>query len=162
MSYTNFDKLINESLFDILKNEMKIPVVYYSEFRKQDIAKKNEYIRIYGNGSDLVQKYSNGETRDYNYQISYYFQYSGDQQKEKFQQVISDRINQLYYFLLENSYYTSGVQRWFNVSFDTISPVIWGFDEEQTEIAHVDMDVIFRRANDIPISPDVISGGDIV
>lgn len=162
MSYVNFDQLINQPLFSIVQDEMKVPLVYFSEFRAQDLAKRKEYIRIYSDGSDLVQKYSNGEVRDYKYQVSYYFQYSGDQKKEKFESKISDRTNHLYYFLLENSYYTSGTQRWFNVDFVSIGPVVWGFDEDQLDVAHVDMEVNFRRANDVPISPEIISGGDIV
>ena len=162
MSYDNFDLLINQALNTLLVNEMDYPVVYQSAFRKQDIARKGEYIRFYSNGSESIERWTNIDVRTYNYQVSYYYQYSGDQQKVKFEKVLSDRVNHLYYFMLENSYHYSDGYMWHKVDWPLISPVTYGFDEDDPDVAHVDMDLVITRRNEVPANPTITQGGDIV
>ena len=160
MSYNNYESIINIALNILLRDEMDEEVVCYSEFRKQDL-KRGEYIRFWPGDSEPVSRLANLETRVYNYELSYYRQYSGDSQKKEFEKIISDRTNHLYYFLMGKSYHFSGGYKWHHIEL-TQSKATWGFDDEDKDICHVDFELRITRGNEVPNSPVITSGGDIV
>ena len=99
-SYSNFDLIVINALHTLLKGEfVNTPVIYWDKFLQKDLAKKGEYIRYYSNGDETVSQLTAANTRKYNYQLSYYFQYSGEQKKDKFTSRITDRTNHLEYFV---------------------------------------------------------------
>lgn len=153
MSYSsandNFGKIVNQGIFTLLNAEIpKEKVVYQPAFRKKDLT-RGKYYRIYQDGSALIDQGTGYETRSYNYQISYYYQFSGDESKNKFEDVISNDWEHLYNYLMENrSYNPSSVYKWHNIEFGEVSGVTWGIDDEFPEIGHIDAEVSFIRTND--------------
>ena len=163
ISYSDYDLIVNQALNLLLRDELdRTPIVYYNEFRAKDLARKAEYFRWYSMGSEKVSMLTSAETRVYKYDLSFYHKYAGDQKKTVFEKLIGDRVNHLYYFLMTKISHNVDGYKWHNLEFESMSPVLWGFDddEEDQNIAHVDMIINIYRVNEI--SAVIADGGDIV
>jgi len=167
MSYSsandNFGKIVNQGIFTLLNAEIpREKVVYQPEFRKQDLTRQ-KYYRIYQNGSELVSKGTSYEVRSYNYQISYYYQFSGDESKKKFEDIISNDWEHLYFKLMSNrGYEPSSGYAWHDIEFGEVTGVIWGIDDEEKNVGHIDAEVSFTRCNQFEITEEIVIEGDIV
>lgn len=162
ITYTNFSKIVTQALHDLLVAEFpKDIIVYHPDFRKQDLAKKGEYLRYYLIDDEHVSHMTMVETRLYNYELSQYFQYSGEQHKKFFDNKVSDRKEHLYNLLMNYRSYTGDNYKWHDLTFN-ISPIEWGFDGENKDICHIDIGLSIERTNQYNISDDIIVEEEIV
>ena len=154
MSYSssdNFGKIINQGIDYILKagfaNDI---IVYQPEWRRQDMT-KGRYLRIYENGSSIEEQGAMYETRSYNYQISFYYQFSGDRTKKIYDDIISNEWNNYYYYFMGFRDYQDHPTHgycWHNIQFTEVSEVVWGFEDEEPDVGHIDAEVSFFRTNE--------------
>ena len=101
----------------------------FSEFSPIDCVMENgfqgsrmttgEYIRYWFLDSTEVSRFADGETRDYNIEIVYYFDVRYYRSKQAFDEVYSDRLERLKRLLDNNSCYNDGTQRWHKITIET-------------------------------------------
>ena len=164
MAYSNFDKIVNEALWDLIVAEFKIPVAFHNEYRASDFKGKNEYIRIFHAGSDLMDQGSWYETRSYLYEITYYLNFpEGRSLRKAYDNKISDRTNHLEYFLATKRDHQSDGYKWHGIKTDR-EPIGFGIPEiENTEnIKWSLLNVTIVRTNETPEVPEAVDGGDLV
>ena len=88
-------------------------VVLEPEFQASRISTRGEYIRYYFLDSNEVSKHSDGETRDYDIEIVYYFDTRLFRTGKAFDEVYSDRSERLKAVLEQNiEYSSSSTYRW--------------------------------------------------
>ena len=162
-----FIKKISDWLYSLLLSEFpRWHIVYQPEFRASDIARRNEYLRFYPNGDEHVEWLADAETRRYNYQMSLYFHYYGNDKKSHFEDTISDRREHLYYYLMSKRAEddTTNGYKWHGMTFDVISPIIWGVEgveEDTAHIAHVDIEMSIMRTNTLEFSEETVVAEEI-
>lgn len=76
VSFTNNWKNISDKLRSKLRTEFSIPVYYGSHFLKD-----NQYIRINPIGSELLEYASFAETRQFNFNVEYFFVRNDENEK---------------------------------------------------------------------------------
>ncbi len=170
MSYSpandNFAKIVNQGLFTLLNAEFpREKIVYQPEFRQQDLT-RSKYFRIYANGSSILDQGTMYEQRSYSYQISFYYQYSGDKFKREYENTITNEWDHLYFMLMSNrEYEPASGYAWHNVVFEEEPELVWGFDDDEEpmeNVGHIDGIVQFWRTNQFEITEEIVIEGDIV
>jgi len=118
VTYTNDKKTnISDPLEALLFTEFQpVDVVLEPEFQASRISTRGEYIRYYFLDSNEVSKHSDGETRDYDIEIVYYFDTRLFRTGKAFDEVYSDRSERLKAVLEQNiAYSSSSTYRWHNL-----------------------------------------------
>ena len=167
MSYSsatdNFGKIIHSGLMDIFDAEFpRDHIVHQPEFRPQDLARRNEYIRVYPGDSSQLEAGAMYEARAYNYQLSFYKQFSGEELEKTFEDVISQKWNHIYFYLMGfRNYEPATGYVWHNIVFEDVSGVLWGIEDEEgyDEVGHIDATVSFWRTNEFELTELALGGG---
>jgi len=122
VTYTNNLKThISDPLEALLWGEFQpVDVVLEPAFQASRISTRGEYIRYYFLDSNEVDAHSDGETRDYEIEIVYYFDSRVFRTGRAFDDVYSDRSERLKALLEQNRNYTSSsTYRWHNLTLST-------------------------------------------
>jgi len=120
VTYTNDIKVISDSLDALVFAEFSpVDFVLEDKFQASRISARGEYIRYYFIGSNEVDLHSDGETRDYEVEIVYYFDTRVFRTGKAFDEVYSDRMERLKAVLQQNRSYTSSTYRWHDLSITT-------------------------------------------
>jgi hypothetical protein len=121
ITYTNVAKTnILDPLQLLVFTEFKPTPVEMSESFDSSLMTRGEYIRYWLLDSGEVEKHSDGETRDYEVEMVYYFDVTRHEYKKAFDDVYSDRMEHLKQLLDENrSYTSSSTYRWHNIVVET-------------------------------------------
>jgi len=122
VTYTNNLKTnISDPLEALLFTEFSpVDIALEPIFQASRISTRGEYIRYYFLGSSEVEKHSDGETRDYEIEIVYYFDTRVFRTGKAFDEVYSDRSERLKALLEQNrAYSSSGTYRWHNLILST-------------------------------------------
>jgi hypothetical protein len=148
MSYTNHLGTVNDALNDLIKTEFaSIPVKNERKF-KPDF-RKGEFIRFWCVAQSEPELNSDGETREYTYDIDFYFNLSV-LKRPKFEDLLAARTEQLKQLLQENvTYQPGGTYVWHNARIDLIE--VEDFEDEEEEayrnIVYVHCEFTLRRFN---------------
>ena len=126
VTYTNEVKTnVLDPLKDLMFTEFRpIDVVFEKKFDGSWM-KRGEYIRYWLIDSSEVGKNSDGETRDYDIEIVFYFDTRRHRTKTAFDDVYSDRAEHLKRLLDNYNYYDDGTYRWTELTIETdqVQPV---------------------------------------
>ncbi len=118
MAYTNHIETIREALHLLLIAEFNVKVDFNIEFNPG--FGKNEYIRYFFQGDNFVSSNSDGETREYTFDIDIYIN-TAKIDKTKFTQTASKRIEQLNQLLsYYRTYQPSNVYKWHDSRIESI------------------------------------------
>jgi len=125
-----------------------VDVVFGKDFDPARMS-RGEYIRYYLLESTKVEGHSDGETRDYEIEIVYYFDTKYYRTKKAFDDIYSDRFERLKRTLEDNEAYNDGTYRWHSMVINT-DPVqtveeLEEVEEEQTIAQR--FSVTIRRSN---------------
>lgn len=115
VTYTNDIKSnISDPLEALLFAEFQpVDVVLEPEFQASRISTRGEYIRYYFLESTEVSKHSDGEFRDYDIEVVYYFDTRVFRTGKAFDEVYSDRSERLKAVIEQNREHTSSsTYRW--------------------------------------------------
>jgi len=143
MSYTNHETVISNALLGLLGGEFDIDVVLSSKFEPKYL--RNEYIRAWCEGRTFNELNTEGESRDYNFGIYYYFNIRNITQKIMDDTVhpILERVKQL---LEENMTYQTGGYKWHGLAIDDIE-FLYDEDENNVNNHYLRFDVRLTRFN---------------
>jgi hypothetical protein len=136
ITYTNEVRTnVSNPLQSILFTELKpIPVELEEKFNPAHMT-RGKYVRYWFLDSSEVAKHSDGETRDYEIEIVYYFDVARHDMKKAFD-YYSDDTEHLKRLLDNNNAYNDGTYRWHNlvVELDPLQTVeeLEEIEDEQT------------------------------
>jgi len=121
VTYTNNLKThISDPLDALLFAEFKpVDVVLEPGFQASRVSTRGEYLRYWFVGSMEELKHSDGETRNYQIEIVYYFDTRVFRTGKAFDEVYSDRTARLKAVLEQNRAYNDGTYRWHNLVIET-------------------------------------------
>ena len=159
-TFTNNAKAVSDGLKTILLGEFtatggspNIDVVIDNAFDSGRLARKGEYIRIGLEGSPFVSDSSDGETRDYEFTISYYMDLYKQKQRE-WEDYLSNRMEHIRKLIKNNeSYSPSDVYTWHKAVIKEIARPMSLFEAESIEgeglenIRVIKMNVTITRGN---------------
>jgi hypothetical protein len=112
ITYTNHVETITDALRYLLDAEFNYEIVQSRYFEPERIG-KGEYFRYFLSEQPVVSTFAGGETRDYIFNCSWYFNSRNYDYKKTFDDIISDRIERLKRLLFNNKYYSpSNVYKW--------------------------------------------------
>ena len=131
----------------------------YTEFKPVDVEfaanfnpgrmTRGEYMRIWLNDSTEVLKHSDGETREYNISITFYFDTVRHSTKRAWDDVYSDKAEHLKRLLDNYNYYDDGTYRWHNLIIE-VGPVMSVEEleeiEDETTMA-IKCELVITRSN---------------
>jgi len=135
VTYTNNIKThISDPLDALLFTEFSpVDVALEPAFQASRVSTRGEYIRYYFLGSEEESKHSDGEFRNYDIEIVYYFDTRVFRTGKAFDDVYSDRSERLKALLEQNrAYSSSGTYRWHNLTM-SIDPIQTVEDLEDIE-----------------------------
>ena len=120
ITYTNDLQTVLDALQTILNAEFKpIPIVVASKLQMDKVAKKNEYLRIWCTGDDVVSRVSGGVYRSYEVEFVWYFNVARYRDEKILDDTISERIERLER-LLENNYSYNTGATWVSCAINSI------------------------------------------
>jgi len=158
MTYSDFQgEIINPALHALMRNEFNtsgssiLDTRFYPDFELEYLAKRGEYIRWFANDSEFISGLSNGETRQYNYTITYYIDNAHQYVKKFFETMVTDRLERLTKLLVQNrTYEVSGAYKWHDCLVQNrsrltrLNEVV---EEAKDSIMFVEMQVSIMRTN---------------
>ena len=157
ITYTNNIEAVKEGLKTIISGEFKqnyIPVVFAEEFEDEHL-KSGEYIRLWIEESRFIGAHSDGELKEYEFQINIYFNSSRVNINKDFDNWASEESERLVRLLNNSRYYeSSGAYVWHRLTVETPGflqdlTIIEDFEDEEgleniKVIPHI---VIITRSN---------------
>ena len=103
IDYDNVEKKISDELLEILE-EFEIESVLEDKFQIQRLAERGEYIRIWPGTSEQIGFNSDGETREYPYQIIHYFDRKRYRKEKDWNELYSERSAMMRQLLRDSHY----------------------------------------------------------
>lgn len=137
ITFTEHLKTINNALYDLIRAEFTtIKIIYKPEFDFADLAKHGEYIRFYYDNDSFVSRNSDGETRDFSYNLSIYFDRFKIARRDDFEDLYANRVDRLTKLLSQNPTHTvSGSYVWHDLK--VAEREYNEFDEDQTNVVEL-------------------------
>lgn len=146
MSYTNHLKTITDALHSLLISEFKIKVEYSKDFRMN--FGQSEYISYWCTEQNLISTNTDGEDREYVFEIFHYFD-NKRFDKKLFDEKISERVEQLKQLVMENKTYQPGdVYKWHDAELESIGIEHFEDEEELPNIYFIQSELHLRRFNE--------------
>jgi hypothetical protein len=150
ITYTNNQEVISDALYDLLFAEFKpIHVALEKSFNQSNMT-HGRYIRYWFNESTEEAKHSDGETRNYEIEIVFYFDESRYRTRKAFDNYWTERSENLRKLLINSSYYSvSGSYKWHNLvqtqsPFQTVEE-LEDIEDEKTQA--IKFDIVITRSN---------------
>ncbi|KPK95792.1 hypothetical protein AMJ80_03520 [bacterium SM23_31] len=148
--YTNQVRTnIIDPLHDLILTEFKpLPIIFESEFNPAHMT-RGQYIRIWLLDSTELSKFANGETRQYEIEILYYFDLRRKSERIAFYDMWSDEAEHLKRLLDNNTSYNDGTYRWHNLEISTspFQPLSELEDVENEETMGIKFTCLITRNN---------------
>lgn len=124
--------LSNELLY--ILEEFECESVLEDKFQLQRLAERGEYIRIWPGETDLISLNSDGETRQYPYQITHYFDRKRYRQKKDWDELYSGRTARMRQLMRDNHYKRiDNDYIWHDLSLVSFTPPTDDLDDVETD-----------------------------
>lgn len=117
MSYTDHTEIVNDALHALLIGEFKVPVKYERENGFIPDLRRGECIRYFNVSQDHISNNSDGEDRQFNYELDYWFN-KRVITKTNFEKTVWERVEQLRQLLAENVTYQPSDYKWHDLVID--------------------------------------------
>ena len=123
VTYTNeIETNISDPLYSLLNTEFKpVDIRMHYEFEPEFMT-RGEYIRYWFLESTEISRFAQGETRQYEVEIVYYFDLTRSRTRKAFDDLYSERLERLKRLLDNNTSYDDGTYRWHELDI-TINPI---------------------------------------
>ncbi len=123
VTYTNeIETNISDPLYSLLNTEFKpVDIRMHHEFEPEFMT-RGEYVRYWFLESTEISRFAQGETRQYEIEIVYYFDLTRSRTRKAFDDLYSERLERLKRLLDNNTSYDDGTYRWHELDI-TINPV---------------------------------------
>ncbi len=123
VTYTNESKVnISDPLYALLNTEFKPVDIRMHDMFEPEFMTRGEYIRYWFLESTEIDRFAQGETRQYEIEIVYYFDLKRSRTRKAFDDLYSDRLERLKRLLDNNTSYDDGTYRWHELDI-TIDPI---------------------------------------
>jgi len=123
VTYTNEVKTnISDVLHGLLNTEFKPVDIRLHNVFEPEFMTRGEYIRYWFLDSTAISYFSQGETRQYEIEIVYYFDLRRSNTRKAFDDLYSERLERLKRLLDNSRYYDDGTYRWHELDID-IMPI---------------------------------------
>jgi hypothetical protein len=151
ITYTNHVEAITDSLRYLLVSEFNNEIVQ-SMFFEPDKLGRGEYFRYHLSEQPIVGMHSDGETRDYTFECSWYFNTKHSDFRKTFDDLVSERMERLKKLLLNNREYSpSSVYKWHLLLVEIDESFYLGEEEEElikyNHILCVPITITITRSN---------------
>jgi len=109
--------------------------------------KRNEYMRYWCTGQDLISADNSGETRQYTYEINHYFNFT-NLDRPKIVNTVFGRLEDIKEALMENrTYQPSEVYKWNDLAINLIEVLRLDEDEALAGIYYIRFELTLMRFN---------------
>ena len=136
-TYTNNQKLVTDALMDLLWTEFNPMPVSYSNTFDQSKMRLGKYLRFWLTDSEMIGFFANGENRNYNFELVWYWQDDRKEIKQIADNLTGPDIERTVRLLNNNSSYINGdsVYCWhyLEIDYDNIPLPIAEIDDLETE-----------------------------
>jgi hypothetical protein len=151
VTYTNqIETNISEPLYALLVAEFNPVDIRMHDVFEPEFMTRGEYIRYWFLDSTEISRFAQGETRQYEIEIVYYFDLVRSRPQKAFNDLYSERLERLKRLLDNNTSYDDGTYRWHKLEID-IMPIqtvedLEGIEEETSTMA-LKFTVLLTRNN---------------
>lgn len=151
ITYINHVEAVTDSLRYLLISEFSNDIVQAKEFESDKLS-RGEYFRYYLSEQPILARHSDGETRDYTLNCSWYFNTKHFDFKKTFDTLVSERIERLKRLLNNNkNYIPSGVYKWHNLKVEIDESFYLGIEDEELEgyehVLNVPINIVITRSD---------------
>jgi hypothetical protein len=151
ITYTNHVKVVSDSFRYLLVTEFNNEIVHAKLFQPDKLT-RGEYFRYYLSEQPIVSKSSDGETRAYTFNCSWYFNTKHFDFRKTFDDLVSERIERLKRLMANNNnYIPSGVYKWHMVDVEPAESSYIGVDGDELDsyihIFEVPITIVITRSD---------------
>lgn len=147
ITYTEHIKAVNDALYDLIVAEFTAINVHYSrDFDSAKLAKNGEYIRFFYEADTFEGRTTDGELREFEYIISYYFDQHKFKKRAEFEDLITSRSDRLMKLICDDpTYIVSSATVWFNANMDREFIEMLDEEDNKTNIVEMRHELRFTR-----------------
>ena len=135
-TYTDNVEAVTDAFKNLVINEFHCHVFHGKEFEPQEMT-RDEYFRYYLTEQPVIDRFSDGETREYTYDCSWYFNTKSLEYRQTFDVLVSDRIERFKRLFYNNNVYNiSGTYVWHKIIIEPLEAMY--MTEAEAEVAGYD------------------------
>ncbi len=145
---------ISDELLNLLDEQFDFEVVIEDKFQSARLAERGEYIRTWPGLSEHVSFHSDGETRDFNYEIFHFFDQKRYSKETDWNELFSEKLAEMRILLRDKNVIKYDNETiWHNLVLGESSPPMWvgEFEDVPDEIS----DMIYAIVHNITITRSI-------